>query len=177
LCGLPWGDQNKRVYETPDVDWEYEGLLGYPTSPTLGPASADGLVRTCFAHSPLGAVMMASNAMVQLNGSEAAAKELMDKRLAPGGARAEIIDSLGSWTDRPESFRMELTGFRVLDYDTTTALVAVSVRASAQGESGLFSATFRLVWLQGDWWFDSSNADFGSLAELVSVAGYLMWKK
>jgi hypothetical protein len=60
VCGLPDGDQSVPS-TTPAATWELEGPLAMPSNSVYGPGLTERGEKTCYAHSPLGAVFFASN--------------------------------------------------------------------------------------------------------------------
>src|SRR4051812_21106495 len=62
ICGLPASDDT-ALGTAPDSTWELVGTMAVPSAPTLhGPGSVDTTgFRSCFAHSPTGALYAAIN--------------------------------------------------------------------------------------------------------------------
>src|SRR4051795_11509350 len=60
VCGLAPGSQ--EIPQTPpEAKWELVGKVAAPTAAAVGPGRKEGKLRTCYAHSPTGALFAAAN--------------------------------------------------------------------------------------------------------------------
>lgn len=175
LCGLEGEVLEGTVEEAPAVEWDFQGTLGYPASSEYGPGKTDDSgVRSCFQHSPEGALVMAANAMAQVT-DPATAESWMRYGLAEGDGRDALLSEGGEVTSG-EGVRLQLVGFRVLNYDGETATVDLAIEGSGDGQSITMSAVYSLVWEAGDWKLSVENADAPvDFSTITDTSEYTKW--
>lgn len=174
VCGLEGVELTGTVTTAPETEWQYQDVFAYPTSSTAGPGetSADGY-RYCFQHSPEGALFMAANALVQ--GSGPASEAWATYALADGPYRDQLLSDAGS-SENSSGIRMDVVGFRVLEYTGDTARIDLAVRGSSQGETITASAVYDLVWQAGDWKVSADDPVPFDFASIPDTAGYVSWR-
>lgn len=173
ICGLDGKVLEGRLDEGPKAEWAYSGVYAYPTSKEYGPGLNDP-VRHCFQHSPEGAVLMVANAIIP-QPDETTRQAWLDHVLAPGPYEQEIRESSSSADSAADSdVRLEIRGFRLLEYTGDTAVVDIAVRGSAQGESVFLSGVYSLVWHEGDWKI-SGDKPWQPPSQIPDLAGYTSW--
>jgi len=173
-CGLPAGDQTVPTSPPVSTKWELVGKTAAPTAPaTYGPGNKTG-VRSCFAHSPTGALYAAANYIAVSQSPDthaAAARQLM----AAGAGRDKAIAKASSATDFPVA---QVLGFNFLSYDATHAVIDVAVRGAATDASPLLiHIPMTMRWEGGDWKLvvaDDGEA-FRRTQQLQSLDGYVPW--
>ncbi|MBT2515563.1 hypothetical protein [Arthrobacter sp. ISL-30] len=170
VCGLPSGDQAKPATTPTDTKWELVGKIAAPTSPTqFGPGKTDtnGL-RSCFAHSPTGALYAAAN-MTAL--SSAGKANLVYQQLAvPSPERDAVLKS--SPTAAPNSVTAQLTGFTFRSYEADRAVIDLAFK----GANGTFvSIPVPLQWYEGDWKFVVPATGDTGARQLSDLSGYVEW--
>lgn len=175
ICGLNGKVLEGTVDEAPAAEWEFQGTIGYPTSKEFGPGKTEESgVRSCFQHSPEGALFMAANGAAQASDPETA-EAWLRYALADGPTREALLADGGGVT-ATEGIRLQVAGFRLLNYDGETATVDLVIEGSAQGQEVTMSAVYSLVWEEGDW---KLAADDGSapvdFAAITDTSGYVMW--
>ncbi|MGT2462968.1 hypothetical protein [Sinomonas atrocyanea] len=121
-CGLPAGDQRYPSVGLP-TKWELLGRSAVPTDPKgIGPGKTDGNVRTCYQHSPTGALYAAANAFgasALPNGqtilfkSLAANSPMRDRYLATPPADGSMDSSTTA----------QIGGFKVVSYTPDSATI------------------------------------------------------
>lgn len=175
VCGLDGEVLSGSVSSAPDAQWQFQGTTAYPTSATYGPGDTneDG-VRYCFQHSPEGALFAAANAAVQ--GSDPSiASSWIEYFLAedvPG--RVGLVSEVARGAS-PET-RMNIAGFRILQYDGESARIDLAVRAVGSGNTAYASTVYDLVWENGDWKLSpESTSNPLRIAEIPDPAGYIAW--
>lgn len=147
--------------------------MAYPTSSKAGPADIKSGVRTCFQHSPEGALFAAANAVVQ--GSDKATVKAWLDYFVTGSARDEVL-SAGAGSSTASGIRVKIVGFRVLAYDGSSARIDVAVRGSASGKTINLSMVYPLVWENGDWKLNVTDASAPiDVATIPDLAGYISW--
>lgn len=175
VCGLAGVDLDGNVTSPPDSEWAYQGVIAFPTSPVYGPGRTDGDgIRSCFQHSPEGALFAAANALVQPFDAEHAAA-WMNEFLADGPYREDILKANSSGGTQPSDTRLGIAGFRLLDYDGDSALVDLAVKATSGGTAVTGSYAYELVWQEGDWKLSAETAAPFNYATLPDLAGYVTW--
>ncbi|PPG28576.1 hypothetical protein C5E10_13345 [Pseudoclavibacter sp. RFBG4] len=173
ICGLPGVELSGSVPTAPEAEWAYQMAIPYPTSATYGPASSEGVARTCYQHSPTGALFFAANALSQ--GSDVAtAEEWMNVVLSEGEYRDSFL-AQGAGADAGPGTRLQIAGYRILSYDGERATVDIAARFSGNGENIIVSAMYYLVWENGDWKIDSNIAKPMDAAPIPDLAGYTAW--
>lgn len=173
VCGLDGEKLSGTLPKAPAAEWAYQGVIAYPKSPEFGPGITDASsVRTCFQHSPEGALFAAANAIAQ--GSDpATAEPWLNAALSDGANRDRFLSEAGA--QGTSGMRLELAGFRLLAYDGDTARVDLGYQVSADGQAGAVSAVTELVWQNGDW---KVRADLDApldVAPVPDLAGYVSW--
>lgn len=174
VCGLR-GDDADTLTSAPEAMWEFQGTTGYPVSPAVGPGLDEDGVRTCFQHSPAGALFFAANAVAQ--GSDPVhSAAWAEQALADGPYRDDLLTQVGA-SDKTGT-RTQIVGFRVLNYAADTATVDVAVRVTTEaGDTGYGSGVYSLVWQDGDWKLSADIPVPLDLAALPDTAGYIPWGK
>ena len=170
VCGLPSGDQAKPATTPADTKWELVGKIAAPTSPTQfgpGKTEANGL-RSCFAHSPTGALYAAAN-MTAL--SSAGKADLVYQQLAvPSPERDAVLKS--SPTAAPNSMTAQLAGFTFRSYEADRAVIDLAFK----GANGTFvSIPVPLQWYEGDWKFVVPATGDTGARQLSDLSGYVEW--
>jgi hypothetical protein len=170
VCGLPSGDQAKPATTPADTKWELVGKIAAPTSHTQfgpGKTEANGL-RSCFAHSPTGALYAAAN-MTAL--SAAGKADLVYQQLAvPSPERDAVLKS--SPTAAPNSVTAQLAGFTFRSYEADRAVIDLAFK----GANGTFvSIPVPLQWYEGDWKFVVPATGDTGARQLSDLSGYVEW--
>lgn len=175
VCGLEGIELTGNLSTAPEAVWEFQGTTGYPTSSAFGPGetNADG-VRYCFQQSPSGALFAAANAVAQ--GSDPTVQEAFATYFtATGPGRDAAIANAVSGS--ASSGRIEIAGFRLLEYGDGSARVDVAVRATSNGQTIYGSGVYPLTWEDGDWKLvvsDSGEMQY-DFAQIPDLAGYISW--
>lgn len=158
----------------PDLQWKGIGSMEVPVSAADGPARYSGDVWTCFAHSPIGAVLAAYDIVGSLLSRQwrlAAADEI-----APGaGQQAFIAESQGqTYQPLAPGQTVQPLGFEVIAYGPGQA----TVETLAAAGNGDYQADERtLSWTDDDWKLVMTPAGtMGPDPQLVvSAAGFVLW--
>jgi hypothetical protein len=173
VCGLKGYETTNTLSGPPSTSWKLVGSVAAPNEPKgAGPGTiaSDGF-RTCYAHTAKGALFAAANILAM--GSDAnLGAELSDKLVVPGPGRdAAMKSSSGASTDGP---RVQIAGYRVLDYNGDGATVDIAVTIS---NGDMASIPTQLRWSGGDWKVvltDNGQPPVGSSA-LSNLGGYTPW--
>jgi hypothetical protein len=177
VCGLPSSTET-ALGAAPKSKWELVGKMAAPADPkTFGPGLTDDSgFRSCFAHSPTGAVYSAVN-LVALGSSKSQQMniKLADKLVTPGAGRdaaiqqATALDPSTGSTDT-----VQVRGFLLKSYTPTEANVDLAFQTSG---GKLFHAVLPLQWLDGDWKVKVSDAGqlINDVAPLSDMSGFIAW--
>ena len=179
VCGLPAGSQDVPT-KAPPTKWKLVGKIAAPTSPdTTGPGTiADSGLRSCYAHSPTGALYAGANLFVMLATPSLRTPALNELTEPSAAQRKALGDSQPA--DAPEA-RSQIAGYTLQSYDSSTAVVDLAVRintttSSGAAVEGLIRLPVRLVWSDGDWKYAATPG--GSFAEgqrLENLSGLTPW--
>lgn len=176
VCGLAGEKLTGSLTSAPPAEWLFQDTTAYPISTTFGPGatSPDG-VRSCFQHSPEGAVFAAANAVVQ--GSDPSRiGSWLDYFVAAGPHRDEVLEPGPSSDDAVQGVRVEVAGFRLLAYDGQSARVDVAVRGATGGQTVNLSMVYALVWEDGDWKLRVTDPSIPiDVANIPDLVGYIAW--
>jgi len=174
VCGLDGEVLTGTVTAAPEAEWKFQGTIGYPTSSTYGPGdtSPEG-VRSCFQHSPTGALFMAANAVAQGSDPSTSA-QWAEQAVAEGRYRDQLLGQVSGGSSS-EGTRLSIAGFRILNYDGETARVDLGTKVSSGGQNVTMSAVYELVWQGGDWKISSDVQAPIDAASIPDLAGYITW--
>jgi hypothetical protein len=157
------------------VSWQFETNMLIPLQAQGGPAVEDGKgLRSCFAHSPTGAVLAAMVTLGQIRNPELT-EAVLRNRIAPGDGRNLALKAVRtSPTPRNTGQTSQFTGFKVIDYLPNRAIVSIAVRLDSQKVAGL---PVTLLWMGNDWMLvlQSDGSFNGAVAPdvLQSLEGYV----
>ncbi|WP_068481588.1 hypothetical protein [Pseudoclavibacter helvolus] len=176
VCGLPGEVLTGSVSAAPETEWAFDGTLGYPKSATYGPGMTDANgVRSCFQHSPEGAVFAAANAVAQ-GSNPATVGSFLEYFLAEGANRDAVLASGPSNNGGGSGIRVDIEGFRVLSYTGDTARIDIAAQGSTNGQVVNVSSVYDLVWEGGDWKLNVVDpATPIDVATIPDLAGYVAW--
>ena len=175
ICGLKGDEDSGTLAEAPDVEWAYQGTTAYPTSRSAGPGETDAAgIRTCFQHTPDGALLAAANALVQPL-DHAVVATWTEDFVAQGEYREQILAEATTPIEDSASTRLNIAGFRLLAYSAASARVDIAVRASVDGVPVVSSSVYELVWQDGDWKLSAETPTPVSFAAIPDLAGYVPW--
>lgn len=172
VCGLKGYETVGTISAAPDTKWELVGTVAAPTDPSsAGPGTVDSSgFRSCFSHTPTGALFGAVNVMA-LASDRSLTTELANKLVVPGPGQKALLNQATSAT---ATARYQIAGFKIDSYSDTTATVDLAVNFST-GET--LSFPIQLQWLGGDWKVKTTDDGGFTLAPapLQSLGGYIPW--
>lgn len=178
-CPRVAGDQRVPL-QAPPAHWDRIGDQRVPSSTLAGPARRAGHIRTCYAHSPTGAVF-AAYGFFSAQWTYPGDTVMLRALTASGQARDEALKRGGSPPHDP-SWSAALVGFRVEDYSPHAATVTIGVLAAPSGsavnqgqvDSRLAAVPIKLRWERDDWKIVCEPQGFEP--ELIdSLAGLVPW--
>lgn len=71
--------------------------------------------------------------------------------------------------------RLNIAGFRLLQYADDRATVDLGIRGSSAGTPVTGSFVYHLVWQDGDWKLDTDATESFAFAVIPDLAGYVPW--
>ncbi len=174
-CGLTDTNQTPPTSTPKDVTWQLIKGDAMPVSPSAGPGRIEGPIARCYAHTPLGALIAASQIGDRLGvASNREAIEILRRQAIPGPGVNNNLRLLAGPEVNDGSSDGQLAGFQFVDYTPDMAVINLANRLT----DGTFNAaTFTLKWLDGDWKIkiQDSGADSSSVSQVTSLAGYVPW--
>ncbi|MDX2601454.1 hypothetical protein PV379_41090 [Streptomyces caniscabiei] len=176
-CRTDDRDQAEPTEAPRDFHWKANGTGLVPVSKSAGPRTYDGPVWSCFAHTPLGAVMAVHSITDHL--SYDGWREVVDKQVVPGAGRDALIASRSQEADKSTTGSPDAggyAGFTVLSYDETQATVMVLVRG--MGDGGFGSASVTVRWRDGDWKLspDPDGSVYSGVSQVSGTDGFVTWE-
>ncbi|WP_454778734.1 hypothetical protein [Georgenia muralis] len=174
VCGLEAVELDGTLTAAPaETDWELVGTTAAPSVEGHGPGVVeDNGFRSCFAHTPTGALLAAAN--VAAMGSDPALTPTVAEHLFAEGPGRDAALSAPPTGNAGGGVRVQIAGFRVLNYAGTEASIDLALR----GSNGVLGGqVFDLVWEDRDW--KMQIAPDGQLptdlAVLPDLTGYILW--
>lgn len=176
-CRTDDSDQEKPKKVPKDFEWKANGTGLVPVSKSAGPLTYDGPVWSCFAHTPMGAVLSAHAITDHL--SYAGWRKVVDRQVVPGAGRDALIANRSQEEDKPSSGKADAggyAGFSVLAYNKEEATVMFLVRGPNAGVYGTVSVTVR--WHDGDWKLapDADGTVYSGMAQVSGTQGFVTWE-
>ncbi|WP_411101359.1 hypothetical protein [Streptomyces sp. cmx-4-9] len=176
-CSTNDSDQNVPKQGPADLKWKQSDTDLLPVSETAGPRKYDGPLWSCYAHTPMGAVLAAHSISTHFTGPRW--REVAEQQMARGAGRDEFIKRRGAQAaDQTEKgapgSQGTYVGFSVLSYSPTQATVMLLLQLP---EKGYVSGTTSVVWEDGDWKLRPTLT--GSLLEGMAPVdgtdGFVVW--
>ncbi len=177
-CKLKNPDQRKPRVAPSAVSWQFEADMLIPLQQEGGPAVIDRIgVRSCFAHSPTGAVLAAMVTLGQIRNPDLT-DGVLATRIMPGpGRNLAISEARVSTTPRNEGDTAQFTAFKLIDYLPDRAIVYIAVQLDDKKVAAL---PVTLQWHRGDWKvvLQEDGSFNGSVQPdlLQSLDGYVRFK-
>lgn len=174
-CGLTDTNQTPPTSTPKDITWQLIKGDAMPVSPIAGPGKVEGPIARCYAHTPLGALIAASQIGDRIGvASNREAIEILKKQAAPGPGVDRGLQVLTGPEVGDGSTDGQTAGFRFASYTPDTAVINLVSRMN----NGTFNvATFTMKWLDGDWkiQLQDSGADSSPVSQVTSLAGFVPW--
>jgi hypothetical protein len=148
-CRLKHPDQTIPRVAPLAVTWQFEADMLIPLQQEGGPAVTDRTgVRSCFAHSPTGAVLAAMVLLGQIRNPQLT-DYVLAKRVVPGpGRNRAAVEARTITTPRNLGQVPQFTGFKVIDYLPNRAIMSIAVQVDDRNVAALLVT---MAWSGGDW--------------------------
>ena len=177
VCGLPAGTET-ALGAAPKSKWELVGKMAVPTdSKSFGPGviGEDGF-RSCFAHSPTGALYSAVNVgALGSTGSPQIVAKLADKLLIPGKGRDAALREAAEMTAATTSdTTIQVKGFVIRSYTPSEADVDLAFETN---KGALVHTVLSMRWMDGDWKVKPADdgTTFSGVAQLSDLSSFIPW--
>jgi hypothetical protein len=177
VCGLPASSET-TLGTAPKSNWELVGRMATPSDPKkFGPGTADESgFRSCFAHSPTGALYAAMNvAALGSSGSTELQRKLADKLLVPGAGRDSAMReaAAASGTASPTT-SIQVRGFLIRSYTPAEANVDLAFETN---KGALARLTLSMRWMDGDWKVKPADngVAFMGPTQIRDLSGLILW--
>ena len=170
VCGLPSGNQAKPATTPTDTKWELVGKVAAPTSPTqFGPGKTEpnGL-RSCFAHSPTGALYAAAN--VAVLSATGKARLVYEQLAVPSPERDALLNQ--PEPQETSAVTAQIAGFQIRSYDPDRAVIVIAAKGS---NGALVSVPVPLQWHSGDWKVVVPATGSTGGGQISDLSGYIPW--
>lgn len=171
-CGLPAGDLRYPSVGLP-TKWELLGRVAIPTDPKgIGPGKIDGNMRTCYQHSPTGALYAAANVfgISSLPGGQTV---VFNSLAAKTPIRDQYLVSPPASTPVDPSIGLQIGGFKVVSYTGDSATISIGMKATQDSRTGYGSVTYALRWEDGDWKVVLENSSTST--SLPDLSDFVPW--
>lgn len=172
VCGLAAGPQHVPTTPPPHTRWELVGWMAAPTAPKkFGPGrTTDGGFRSCFAHSPTGALFAAVNywALGWNGHNRRALKDLS----VPSPIQRQALRDLKHGATPGKDTRLQVAGYRFLTVRHNAVTVQLALRRS---DGQLVMIPTPLRWMKGDWKFRVSPTGDAGVRAIDNLTGYTPW--
>ncbi|MFB8074441.1 hypothetical protein [Streptomyces californicus] len=175
-CRTNDSDQAVPPKSPADLKWKVYQTELVPVSATAGPLQYNGAVWTCFARTPLGAVLAVHSISTKMGGSDW--KNVVEKQFTRGSGTEALRKTRAGISDENDAgapgSKGTYLGFNVVTYDKDRATVMMLMRL-AEGE--YVAATISVLWEEGDWKIRPTLS--GSITENISqisgTDGFVLW--
>ena len=147
-CRSKHPDQRIPRVAPPAVNWQFEADMLIPLQEAGGPAvTAPNGVRSCFAHSPTGAVLATLVLLGQIRNPDLT-DSVLSTRVLPGPGRSRAIAEARDTSTPKARGQVQFAGFKVMDYQRNRAVIQVAAELDGQNVASL---PVTMVWERGDW--------------------------
>lgn len=177
ICGLEGVETGtQHLDEAPEVErWDYEGTVAYPMTTAVGPGASDEATgyQHCYQHTAAGALFAAAGAVATMTSEPETVLAWSAYFFDSSRESQEFLEQEQDPASNAGT-RVEVGGFRLLEYDGFRARVDMALSGSSGGQSAMLSMVFGLVWEGGDWKLSMISADSPiDVAAITSLDGYV----
>lgn len=160
----------------PGVRWELFQAIALPTSATAGPLVQHGERRSCYAHTPVGAMIAALQISARLTYSSQW-RVILDQQVVDGPGKTALAReraSTGASPPLPAGEVAQVAGFRFITYSADTAVISLLLRLAP---STYAESTLTVKWQDGDWRLELQPDGSPDIAgpQRSSLEGYVAW--
>ncbi|MFI1185711.1 hypothetical protein [Streptomyces californicus] len=175
-CRTDDSDQATPPKSPADLKWKVYQSEVVPVSATAGPLMYDGAVWSCFARTPLGAVLAAHSIASKMGGSDW--RTVVEKQFTRGPGTEALKETRAGIPDESSSATPDgdgaYAGFNLITYDKDRATTRTLMRFA---DGAYATGTISVVWEDGDWKLRPTLS--GSITESITPisgpAGFVLW--
>lgn len=184
--GIPAGTGNCRPADTnqqipaaapPGVNWQIFKSSALPVSAAAGPLITEGDVVRCYAHTPAGALIAATQLSARVELADGWRQVVNRSVVAGPGREAFVQEHAKQASSAPAGAGSlaQVAGFRFVTFSPETAVIELVVRAPTTGS--LASSVTTVKWADGDWKLElQPDGSANSQPRLIeSLDGYARW--
>jgi hypothetical protein len=158
------------------VTWELFQAIAVPASAAAGPLKREGDLRSCYAHTPTGALIAATQIEPRLTYSSSW-RQILDRQVMDGaGKNAFLADRKAKGVPGvlPAGGVAQYAGFKFVTYSPDTAVIDVANRL---GPDTWVSGISTVKWRGGDWKLEirPDGTPSAEGQDLSSLTGYVPW--
>lgn len=173
VCGLPSAPES-ALGAAPKSRWVLVGTMAAPADPKIGPGKVDDQgIRSCFAHSPEGALYAAVN-LWALGSDPSKERAIAERLVAKGPGRDTAMAAPQSPATSAAGVKIQVAGFNV-SYTSQQAVVELAFRANT---GAIASVRTTLVWQDGDWKgivSDSNGKPLEEPRQISDLSRFIPW--
>ena len=180
VCGLAATGGITLTTAPKDTEWEFLNGIFAPKSKAHGPGvvDPDTGVRSCFSHTPEGAVLAVSG-FFAAGGDAQLFLDTVEKQVIDGPGKDKnlaLLQKVAEEGDTPTP-PIKIEGFRLLSYNEEQATVEVVLGADAGQERYYQTQSADIIWQDNDWYFHvKDDGTAGSISGQISnLTGYIPW--
>jgi len=174
-CSTTGADQTVPTSPPTGVTWSLTAGFAVPSSVVDGPTlHAPGGVGYCYSHTPLGALLAASNLGHGTGTPQEIQTASLDHSLVNNQYTSQIAGTPA--TGESPTSGVQLAGFRILSYSPVQA--SITLAASVDGRTDSYpQLSVAMQWQDGDWRAvpQAGPALFVTVASAPSLAGFVPW--
>jgi hypothetical protein len=174
-CNPTGTDQTIPTVAPKGVTWSLFHGVALPASSADGPLITEGDVARCYAHTPAGALIAASQISVRFGLSDDW-REVTARQVEAGPAREAYVKLRARITVPPADGGGfgQMAGFKFITYTPQTAVIEVVLRGP---EGTMRASVFTVVWDGGDWKIHllSNGSLTNTQQDVTSLDGYAAW--
>lgn len=172
-CGLP-STSETALGIAPKSSWTLVGKMATPTDPkTFGPGvtDSDGF-RSCFSHSPTGALYATAN--IWASSFNGYAQQVYLELAADSPSRDKAVQAIkeGKDVSGGTTPKVQIAGFIIHSYTPESAVVELAIKSDDGGYGALSTS---LLWEDGDWKLDIPPAGGGAVRQLSDLSSFIPW--
>ena len=176
VCGLDGYKTTNDLASAPTATWKIIGSMAAPQDQKgagPGKTSNDGVLNTCFAHTPTGALFASVNYLASLTDARNVGR--LAPLFADGAFKDQLEASPPPASDSGDTSRSQVQGFKIDNYGANEATVDLAIQyTGGENDGQLLSLPVVLKWEDGDWKvFISANGAPVAPTTLSCLGGYI----
>ncbi|MGK5557663.1 hypothetical protein ACSNOI_39250 [Actinomadura kijaniata] len=179
-CPPTTPSQQPLTAAPPAISWQVFKGMALPSSATAGPLVTEGEIARCFAHTPTGALIAATQ--LGFRYSVVTDWTQISRQLVDGPGKAAFM-AQRSASPHPAAPRPgqvgQIAGFRMLTYDPAVAVVQLAIRLPAQNptQNSFGVSALTVKWQGQDWHLELQPDGIANTDPqiLPSINGYIPW--